>query len=157
MSTLSRSARIATQERRRPWLASASSAITVKTWSDQPSTTVWSRSTIRDRPLRSSAILPSRPVVSTPMSELTMKMPPTVAASIRARNGPDPSSPPIVPGSRVRSRLRQTTPAQCPLRSASPGASSTARLATTTMSTPEARPSQPMRAGVPLDMVLSNQ
>lgn len=157
ISTLSRLARIATHDLRLLWLASTSSATTVKTCSDQPSSTVWPCSTTRDRPLRSSAILPSSPVVITPISELTMKIPPTVARSISPRNGPVPVSSPIVPGSRVRSRLRQTMPGQLPLSALSSGATMTAAVATTTTSAAEARPSQPMSAGVPFDMVRSNQ
>ncbi|WP_261987345.1 hypothetical protein [Actinomadura sp. HBU206391] len=151
------SARIATQERRSLWLASTNSAITVNTCSDQPSTTVWSRSMIRDRPLRSSEILPSKPVVSTPINALTMKIPPMVAVSMRARNGAVPTSPPMVPGSSVRSRLRHSRPGQCPFSSASRGAITTAVVPTIMISTPEARASQPIRADVPLAMVLSNQ
>ncbi|MGY5080932.1 hypothetical protein ACWIGX_28215 [Streptomyces nigrescens] len=85
--------------------------MTVKTCSDQPSTIVCPRSISRDLPLRSSWIRASRPVVSTPMSELTMKIPPMVTSSMNARNGGRPVSPPIVPGSSVRSRLIHAQPA----------------------------------------------
>ena len=57
----------------------------MNTWSDQPSSTVWFRSMIRERPLRSSAIRASRPVVSTLIRALTMKMPPSVTRNISSR------------------------------------------------------------------------
>ena len=47
------------------------------------------------------------PVVMMPMRVLTMKMPPSVTMSIASRNPTVPSSPPIVPGSSVRRRLKR--------------------------------------------------
>ena len=66
--------------------------------------TVWSDSITRERPLRSSSSLSSMPLFSTPMSVLTMKMPPSVTTSIATRK-PTPASPPMVPASSVRIRL----------------------------------------------------
>lgn len=69
---------------------------------------MWFVSTTRERPLRSSLSLPSRPVLITPMSALMTKIPPNVTASIPRRNPAEPVSPPIVPASRVRMRLAQS-------------------------------------------------
>jgi len=52
--------------------------------------------------LRSSSNALSRPLVRTPIRLLTMKMPPRVTTNMANRKGHDPSSPPIVPASRVR-------------------------------------------------------
>ena len=78
-----------------------------KTCGDQPRMTVWLSSSTIDRPWRSSSILPVMPVLMTPMSVATTKMPPRVTVSIASTNMTLPESPPIVPGSSVRSRLSQ--------------------------------------------------
>ena len=59
----------------------------VNTWSDQPRIRVWPCSSTSERPLRRSSILPSMPDVSTPISVLTMKMPPRVTPSMVRRKG----------------------------------------------------------------------
>lgn len=66
-------------------------------------------------------------------------------------------SPPIVPGSRVRSRLIQTTPSQPPLSSVSLWAKVTTTAETRVINAKEASPSQPISAGVPRSIVPSNQ
>jgi hypothetical protein len=76
----------------------------VKIFGDQLRISVWSLSTTNDRPLRNSSSLPSMPLLMTPIRALTMKMPPRVTPSMAKRN-PPPSSPPMVPESRVRMRL----------------------------------------------------
>ncbi len=157
MSALSRSARMTTRERRWPWLALTSSSMTVNTCSDQPSRIVWPCSMRRDLPLRSWAMRFSRPVVSTPISELTMKMPPMVTVSIRPRNTGLPVSPPMVPGSMARIRVIHVTPSQPPFFSVSMWVKLATRAVTSAMSTIDAKPSQPIKAGVPRSIVPSNQ
>ena len=103
ISTLSRSARIATHGRRSLSLATASSEMIVKSCSDQPNRTVWPSSTTSERPFRRSTSFASNPVVMTPTSAATMMMPPIVAANIGKTQNADPSSAETVPGSRVRS------------------------------------------------------
>ena len=95
ISTLSWSARIAMTDLPRLRLASTSSETTVKTWSDQPTITVWSLSATGERPLRSWSIFWLRPLVSRPTSALTTKMPPsartnhsaTTASGVSASSG----------------------------------------------------------------------
>ena len=77
----------------------------VKIDSDQPRITVWSFSSTIERPRRRSASLESMPLAITPISALTMNSPPRVSTSRVSRNRQVPSSPPMVPGSRVCSRL----------------------------------------------------
>ena len=67
-----------------------SSEMMGKIWADQPRMTVWPRSTTFERPLRSASIWASMPVVSTPMSALTTKMPPIVTASMAKRKPHEP-------------------------------------------------------------------
>ena len=86
-------------------LASMSSSTIVKIDWLQPRMTVWPSSMTRERPLRSSSRRPSIPVEMMPMRIATMKMPPIVISSIASRKPGRPVSPPIVPESRVRSRL----------------------------------------------------
>ena len=105
MSTLSRSARITTTGSLRLSLATVSSLMIVKIDSDQPRITVWSFSSTIERPRRSSPSLESMPLAITPIRALTMNRPPRVSASRVSRNRQLPSSPPIVPGSSVCSRL----------------------------------------------------
>ncbi len=87
-------------------LASMISPMISKICADQPRITVWLLSSTRDRPLRSSSSLSCRPVLMMPIRVATMKMPPSVTVSIATTNGTLPTSPPMVPGSSVRSRLR---------------------------------------------------
>ena len=136
----------------------ATSSVTIaKTCGDQPRITVWSLSTTCERPLRSSSSLPSMPLVSTPISVLTTKMPPRVTASIESRNGQLPVSPPMVPASSVRMSDIQATSTKPTGRPSAGGAHRAAHTgnAMTTMSAAEATASQPMSAGVPRERVLS--
>ena len=82
-------------------LATASSEMMSKIDGDQLRMIVWSFSSTRERPLRNSSSLLSTPALSTPISAETMKMPPSVTISMTMRNA-QPTSPPIVPASRVR-------------------------------------------------------
>ena len=75
ISPLSRSARMTIALRLTFALATTSSETTVKISCDQPRMTVCPDSTTRERPLRSSASLPSSPVLMMPISALMMKMP----------------------------------------------------------------------------------
>ncbi len=84
ISTLSRSARITTAALRSLSLAIDSSESTVKTRSDQPSTSVWPVSSTGERPLRSSPRRWSTAVAITPMKALKMMMPANVSVSWRA-------------------------------------------------------------------------
>jgi hypothetical protein len=74
------------------------------TWEDHPRMSVWPLSTTNDRPFRSSPSFASNPLVRMPISMLTTKMPAIVTASMASRKTHDPLSPPMVPGSSVRSR-----------------------------------------------------
>ena len=56
-------------------LATTSSEMMSKIDGDQLRMIVWSFSSTRERPLRSSSSLPSMPALSTPISAETMKMP----------------------------------------------------------------------------------
>ena len=108
MATLSCSARTTMRWFRLLALACTISEMIVKICGDQPRITVWSFSRTREWPLRSSSSLPCRPALMMPINVATMKMPPRVTVSIASTNMTLPESPPIVPGSRVRSKLRQT-------------------------------------------------
>jgi hypothetical protein len=115
---------------------------------------------MRERPLRSSSILPSMPLVKMPIKVLTMKMPPKVTASIIKRKGQLPESPPMVPASKVRIRLIQASWMNPGFAPSSPAGASPAICTTRAMTaiiTAETKPSQAIRAAGPLDIVLSNQ
>jgi hypothetical protein len=119
---------------------------------------VWPVSITIDRPLRSSSRRASSPVVSTPMSALTMKMPPNVIRSISPRNGIPPLSPASVPGSSEcmnAAQMAPNSPRWAP--SASVGATRTRTSPPTRIITPVTAASQAISAGVPRDIVLSNQ
>ena len=62
----------------------------------------------------------------------------------------------MVPGSMVRSRLRQSTPSQFPFCCTSAGANSQAKVEMTRTSAADASPSRPTSAGVPRAIMLSN-
>ena len=142
-------------DRRSLSLAATSSVTVVKTWSDHPSSTVCPLSTTRERPLRSSASRASRPELSTPTRPATMKMPPMVTRNIRVRKSPLNSSPATAPGSSARIRLIHSVRATPSSRTSS-SATVSDTTPTTTTSAAEAAASNPMRAGVPRDIALSN-
>ena len=106
ISTLSCSARTTATGLRSLSFAIASSERIVKIESDQSRISVCPCSITNERPLRRSPSFESSPVAITPISALTMKMPPSVTSSIRIRNVQPPTSLPIVPGSSVCSRTR---------------------------------------------------
>jgi hypothetical protein len=158
ISTLSRGARITTAARLRLSFAIASSPRIVITASDQPRISVWSVSSTRERPRRSSISRVSSAVEITPMSALTTNSPATVSSSIHSRNRHEPESPATVPGSSACMRLLKScwrTPGRSPsVAGASPVASTTTEK--TTMRTSVATASQPTSADAPRDMLLSN-
>ena len=156
ISTLSISDMMTMRGRRRLSLAITSSETTSKIEGDQLKMIVWSCSSTSERPLRSSSSLPSRPVLSTPISAETTKMPANVTSSITSRK-PQPASPPIVPESRVRISDAQV-PSMKPI-----GASPAGEIWVMARNAPaiamrasETRPSQPISATVPAAMLLSN-
>ena len=156
ISTLSLSARMATQARGRFSLAITSSVTMAKTCSDQPRMTVWFSSTTKERPLRSSWMRSSMPLLRMPISKLTTKMPTRVMKSI-GRRKPQPWSPPMVPGSRVRIRLAQAASMKFNgPSSGGPSPRTVITMATMRMINKVATKSMPIMAGVPLDIRLSN-
>ena len=129
----------------------------VNTWGDQPRMTVWPVSTTCERPRRRSLSRPSRPLASTPISALTMKMPPRVMANPTSRND-HPVSPATVPVSTVRMVTCQSASAKL---SSSPPAG--LRRASTRIKVPTrikrnvTANKAPTRAIVPRDMKVSNR
>ena len=156
ISTLSLSAMMTMRGRRRLALAMLSSLRMSKTDADQLKMMVWSFSSTSERPLRSSSSLPSSPVESTPISAETMKMPPSVTASITARK-PQPVSPPIVPESSVRISASHAASPK-PIGSLPSGAirSSAITPAAMAMTISDSTASQPMSAIGPAAIDLSN-
>ena len=149
ISTRSRSASTTMDVRFRPAPPTSSSEMTAKICWLQPRITTWSRSRTRERPLRSSASLSWRPVFRMPMSVLMMKMPPNVTASMPTTNPTLPSSPPMVPGSSVRSIDIQRSVGRS--RSSSPPMT-TSTSTTPTMISSEIANSPAMSATVPRSM-----
>lgn len=94
------------------------------------------------------------PLESTPISALTTKIPAIVIASEASRKG-HPASPPIVPGSKARVRLSQVVSRKPP--SPSAAATTASKTAPTITSSSVAAASQATMAGVPRDIVESNQ
>ena len=89
------------------------------------------------------------PLVSTPISVLITKMPPSVTASIEKRNGQLPRSPPMVPGSSVRMSDAQAisrNPGRAPASLAGASASSQTRNEIAATSSPETTASHAMSA-----------
>jgi hypothetical protein len=87
-----------------------------------------------------------------------MKMPPKVMSSIRPRNGTPPVSPASVPGSSEcmkAAQIEANSPRWAP--SASVGAMKISSSPPITIITPVTAASHAMSAGVPRDIVLSNQ
>ena len=84
------------------------------------------------------------------MSVLMMKMPPRVMTNIESRKPAVPSSPPIVPGSSVRSRPKRSSVGKSRSSRAMPVNQTTA--ATATMRSAEMTNSPTMRAIVPRPM-----
>ncbi len=157
ISTLSLSASTTMLARPLDSLAMANSCTMEWILEFQPRMRVWSDSRTRDLPLRSSSILVSKAPDTMPIRLATMIRPPTVITSISARK-PQPASPPIVPGSRVRI----SPPHRMSMKSPSPALSGKARKThtstlTTTTSAMVARPNRPISAMVPRDIQLSNQ
>ena len=141
--------------RRRLWLAMVSSAMMSKIEADQLRMMVWSFSSTSERPLRSSSSLPSRPVESTPISAETMKMPPSVTASMTTRK-PQPASPPMVPLSRVRIRLSHMASPKLSESPPSGAMRNSARIAeAATITASEITASQPISAIGPAAIDLS--
>ena len=86
-----------------------------------------------------------------------MIRPPMVITSISSRK-PQPVSPPMVPGSRVRMQATPEEVEQSPSAASSGNAPNThTRTLTTATSAMVARPSRPINAMVPRDIQLSNQ
>ena len=95
------------------------------------------------------------PVLMMPISVATMKMPPRVTRSMANTNATLPVSPPIVPGSSVRSRLRQNSsaksrPSVSALSRSVPDTST--RIVTATMISSDRTKRPTMSATVPRDM-----
>ena len=129
----------------------------VKTASDQPRITVWSFSMTTERPRRRSESLASMPVAITPISALTMNSPAIVSASmVRMNRQLPPPSPATVPGSRAWNRLLSSS-CQKSVRLLPARSNTETITAKTTISASVARASQATRAGVPLDIELSNR
>ena len=144
-------------------LAMTSSWMIGKTLLLQPRMSVWSVSSTRERPLRSSSTLASNAPETMPMRLATMMRPPTVTTSIRMRKS-QPSSAPMVPGSRVRMRLPQkmSQTLSASLTAGAPFSRVTSRTMTVMVpssatNTTVAMPSRAMRAAVPFDIQPSNQ
>ncbi|GAA1698726.1 hypothetical protein GCM10009745_51490 [Kribbella yunnanensis] len=91
------------------------------------------------------------------MNALTTKIPPTVIASIRNMNTGLPESPLTVPASIARINVIQKTSGHPPCCCTSSGTSQITSTETTSTSNVDANPSHPTNAGVPRDIVLSNQ
>ena len=127
-----------------------------KTFSLHPRMSVWSDSRTRECPLRSSSIRASNAPEMIEMRLATTTTPPMVTTSIAMRK-PVPSSPPMVPASRVRMRLPQAV-SQNPS-SSSGGKAFTMTTTSDTIATNAivTRPRRPMSAGRPRDMIPSNQ
>ena len=156
ISTLSLLAMMTMRGRLRLALATASSEMMSKIDGDQLRMIVWSFSRTRERPLRNSSSLLSTPALSTPISAETMKMPPSVTISMTMRNA-QPTSPPIVPESRVRISDSQNASMNDNGEPPSGVIPVTARSAPAMMMiSSETTASQPMSAIGPAAMVLSN-
>ena len=142
--------------RRRLRLASTSSETSVKIWSDQPRITVWPRSTTTERPLRSCSSCRLSPLVSRPTRALTTKMPPSASTNHSASTARVSCSG--TERLNVLMNVRQSSWKKLgPWPAASTGTTKARASVTVTMSATDAIASQPMRLGVPRDIVLSNQ
>jgi hypothetical protein len=129
----------------------------VKICSDQPKMMVWLVSITRERPFCSSSSLPSTPLVKTPIRVLITKTPPMVTRNMTMRK-PQPTSPPIVPASRVRIIERQK--ASQKLMGSSPVGAIPVRVTTMAarlITISDKTPNQVIRATVPRENWLSSQ